>query len=224
MGNHQDGHPLVVQALQEFHDLRVVAVVLTGGGLVQNQNLGLHHQNGGDGHPLLLAVAQSGHGPVAEGIQTADFQRLLHPGADLLFGNAAVAQTQRHLIEDHALGDHLVGVLHHIADAIRPFLDAQLHEIPAVQGQGSPLGRFKTADHLGKSGFSRAVGAHDAEHFPLADGHADALQGMAAAFVGEVHVLCFQQNRHFLRRLCGRAAVKPTANLFLLGLGQRQCL
>ena len=42
VGDHNDGDPLVVKTLEELHDLRIVVIVLTGGGLVQNEYLRLH--------------------------------------------------------------------------------------------------------------------------------------------------------------------------------------
>ena len=44
-------------------------------------------------------------------------------GLDLLFRHIAQPQPKRDLVKDQVLGDHLVGVLHHQADELRPLLD-----------------------------------------------------------------------------------------------------
>ena len=132
MGNQNHRDALTVQLPQEFHNLCVVFQILTGSRLIQQDHFRLQNQNGSDGHTLFLSVAESGNGPLAEGVQAADFQGFLHPGANLLFRYAPVAQSQRHLVKNLGLGDHLVGVLHDIADMVGPFLDGQGIQIDAV--------------------------------------------------------------------------------------------
>ena len=65
---------------------------------------------------------------------------MVHPFSDLLFRYAsAISQAHCHLIEDHGLGYHLVGILHDIADVIRSFLDGKSAKTHAVHHHGSGI-------------------------------------------------------------------------------------
>ena len=61
---------------------------------------------------------------MSEGIQTTDFQGFLYSGTDFFLGNTPVPKSQGHFVVDLGFGDHLVGVLHDVADMIGPLLDA----------------------------------------------------------------------------------------------------
>ena len=148
MGDHQHRYALPVQPPQKLHDLGVVAEVLPGGGLVQDDDVRAKRQHAGDGHPLFLAEAQGAHRPVAEGIEPADLQRVLHLRAHFVGGKAALHKTQGHLVVDHGLGDHLVGVLHDIPDPPRPLADGVAGDVPPVQQDGAGAGGLKAADEL----------------------------------------------------------------------------
>jgi hypothetical protein len=103
-----------------------MAEVLPRGGFVQNDQFRLLHQHAGNGYTLFLAKAQCGNGPVAEGVQPANLQSIFHPLADLFLGHIAALQGQRNFLKDHGFGDHLVGVLHHIANVLGAAADVLL--------------------------------------------------------------------------------------------------
>ena len=124
MSNHDDSNPeLFIDFLQKLHDFRIVAVILPGGRLVENQNLGIHDKDGGNGHSLFLPETQCRHRPVSERIKTADFQRLENPFLYFRLRNASDRKPQRHFLKNHRFGNHLVGALHHQSDFFSSFLD-----------------------------------------------------------------------------------------------------
>ena len=150
MGDHDHGHTLGVQPAQELHNIGVMSEILARRRLVQNDKLGVLHQHAGDGHALFLAEAQRRDGPVAERVQAADLQRVLDPGANLSIGQAAALQAQRDLVKDHRLGDHLVRVLHDIADMPGTAADVFVFQVFSVKENFTAVGRLKAADQLGE--------------------------------------------------------------------------
>ena len=105
---------------------------------------------------------------------------------------------------------------------VGPLLDAQLGQILTVQGQFALLRGDKTADRLGKGGFSRAVGAHNGQHFALMNGQVDVFQHPVALVIGKVHPFGPEQHRHFGGRLGGGLTVEPVPHLLFLPLRQGQ--
>ena len=186
MGDHDDGDPQTfVDVFQKFHNLRIVPEVLPCRRLVQDQHPGIHHQNGSDGHPLFLTKAQSGNRPVPERVEAADFQRFMYPLFDLLLRHAAYRKSQRHLVKNHGLADHLVGILHHQADNLAPFLNGEAGDILSLQKNFPGVRRDEATDQIGKCALSRAVLSHNADHFPFFNSEIDILQNLLPRDVGE---------------------------------------
>ena len=150
MGDHDHGHALGVQPAQELHNVGVMSEILTRRRLVQNDKLGVLHQHAGDGHALFLAEAQRRDRPVAERVQAADLQRVFDPSANLSIGQAAALQAQRDLVKDHRLGDHLVWVLHDIADMPGTAADVFVFQVFSVKENFTAVWRLKAADQLGE--------------------------------------------------------------------------
>jgi len=186
--DHHDRHAAPIEFPQKVHDLRIVPEILPRGGLVEDDELGVQRQNRRDGHALFLPEAQSRHRPLAEREKPADAKRRLHVFTRFVFSHTARDKTQRNLVEDLHLAEHLVGVLHHIADVVGPLFDRPLHEVPAIKRERSLLLLFKAADDLGKCRFARAVRADDGEHFALADRHGHVAQGLFAVGIGKADV------------------------------------
>ena len=60
MGDHEHGHPLRSQALDDVEDLGDHLRVEGGCGLIEEHDLGIHGQGTGNRHALLLAAGQLG--------------------------------------------------------------------------------------------------------------------------------------------------------------------
>ena len=58
MGGDDERLSPLVELIQHLHDLLRAGRIEIGGGLIQDHNLGLHGQDAGNGHPLLLPATQ----------------------------------------------------------------------------------------------------------------------------------------------------------------------
>ena len=94
--------------------------------------LRVQHQDGGNGDAFLLSVTEGGNWPVDKWGQSAHFQHLLHP-LDLISSSGTLRSRSPSATSSKikVLGDHLVGVLHHHADELGPFLDRFCLRYPA---------------------------------------------------------------------------------------------
>jgi len=69
MGDHNNGHPLLIQVMQQFQDARAGARVQVSSGLVRQKDRGLIDERPGDADTLLLATGKLGGevvGPVCQ--------------------------------------------------------------------------------------------------------------------------------------------------------------
>ena len=95
-------------------------------------------------------------------------------------GTLAQPQPQCNLVKDQVLGDHLVGILHHEADELRPFLDRFSLRYSAPVKHRSLVFLFETAHELRQGRFAGSVLANDGDHLPFTDIKVDILQGRFA--------------------------------------------
>lgn len=93
-------------------------------------------------------------GQLRNGYSPHTRRRVLHARARFRLAQAKRRQTQRHLVEDHGFGNHLVGVLHHVADMRRAFTDAVASDVAPLKQQRALIWRFKPADQLGQGGLA----------------------------------------------------------------------
>ena len=96
--------------------------VQPGGGLVQNEHLGLHGDDPGDGHPALLAAGQLEGGLLQLVVpQAHEVGGLPHPAVDLLLVQAHVPGAEGDVLVDRLLKELVLRVLEH-----QPHLEAGL--------------------------------------------------------------------------------------------------
>ena len=150
--------------------------ILARRGLIQNQDLRIQNQRGGNGNALLLAKAQRGDGPLLKWSQAADLQRFFHTFFRLRLINPPNSKSKRHFIVNHGLTDHLIRILHHETNHPGTLLDRLPLQIFALVQKTSLVFRDKSADYLGQGALAGAVGAHDADHLPFPDVEIDVLQ------------------------------------------------
>ena len=167
--HHQGDPPGTLQLAQDVQDLHLAGDVQVGGGLVQQQHLGLLGQGQGDPHALSLASGEIGHVAVHEIAQTGELERLGHGGVVLRApapeGPAVrVATARDQLPHAHPLRRH--GVLRQEAHRLRktgavPAADV----LPAhehLSGGGGQLARARAEQR----GLAAAVGAHERRDAP----------------------------------------------------------
>ena len=129
----------------------------------------------------------------------------MYPLFDLLLRHAAHRKPQRHLVKNHGLADHLVGILHHQADNLAPFLNGEAGDILSLQKNFPGVRRDEATDQIGKCALSRAVLSHNADHFPFFNSEIDILQNLLSRDVGEAYPLHLEHGLRplsFRRQLC----------------------
>ena len=178
-------------------DLPASLGIQHGGGLVQGQDLGLHGQDPGDGHPLLLAAGEQMRRVHAEIIHAHLLESGVHPLADLLRGDAQILRREGHVVLHHVGDDLVVRILenhaHGAADVQELVLIGGVHvPDPDLAGGGQEDG----VHVLEQGGFSGAVVAQDGHKASLGDLQIHAAEDLPLPLgVGEVYV--FKTNDRF---------------------------
>ena len=146
-----------------------MAKILSRSRLIQNDQFRILHQHTGNGHTLLLPEAKRRYRPVPKWEKSADFQSFLHFFPNLFLAFSHIAKAQCHLIKNHSLGNHLIGILHHIANMFGSVADIFLQKIPSLEKNFTGIWCLKAADQFGKSRFPGTVFPYNADHFTLLD-------------------------------------------------------
>ena len=60
MADDEDGHALLMELAQEFHELFLIFAVLTARRFIEDDVLGMHGDGRGDGDPLFFAAIEIG--------------------------------------------------------------------------------------------------------------------------------------------------------------------
>src|SRR5215218_260289 len=183
VGYDHDRLSLVVQPDGEVHDLLGPLEVLSGGGLVEHQNVRAHRHHRRNRHPLLLALAEE------EGVlvhQVRDLQvlgGLFDAPADLLFGEAHVLGAEGELLLDLHLEDLGVRVLEDVADRQRHLGDRSPARVQARHGDGTLGGLQEPVEVLDERGLPRPVLAEDSHEIAPADLEVHLMQSAGAVLV-----------------------------------------
>ena len=197
MGDDDDG-VLVFQIGDQILNLGGGDGIQGGGGLVHQQDVGLHRQGPGDAQALLLAAGQAQGGLFQAILHLVPDGRalegLLHNVVQLALALDAVgAGTVGHVVIDgHGEG---IGLLEHHADLLAQ--PRHVHagvvdlDAPVLDGAGD-LDTGHQVVHpiqgLEEGGLAAAGGADEGRHLLLGDVHAHVLEGLRRA-VPEVQPL-----------------------------------
>ena len=92
------------------------ARVESGDGFVEDEDLGLHGEDAGEGNESLLSARKVEGGGAGLIDDAEEFELLVHATSDFLLGKTEVARTVGDIL-GHGLGEELaLGALHHEAD------------------------------------------------------------------------------------------------------------
>ena len=177
--------------------------VQSGGGLVQNEHLGLHGDDACDGHPALLAAGELKGGLVQLVVPQANkVGRGAHPPVDLLLVKSHVGGTKGDVFIYRLFKQLVLRILEHQTH-LEPGHTGALGIGPDVLPLKEHLagGGFQQAvEVLNKGGFPRAGVADDAQVLPLIGGKVHIQQGGAlegsARRVGVGEMFCFDDRFH----------------------------
>ena len=177
------------QPLKDGEDVFPVCGVQVAGGLVRQQDLGVHPQGPGDGHPLLLAAGE--HGGVAVqslGGQTHPLHQLSGPALGLFGLHAPQLHGVHDVFRHREQGEQPEALVDH-----RHLLPAVLLQLHLGGGhplaQHLPLGGQVQPRHQGQQGgFAAARLAHDGVDPSGIKAVGDALEGLHLLILGLVGV------------------------------------
>src|SRR4029450_4593014 len=134
VADHDHGHAGGGQVAHDVQDLVDHLRVQGRGGLVEQQQLGVHGQGAGDRHPLLLAARQLGRQLVGLVLDPDPGQQLAGPALGLLPGLAPDPGRAQGDVVENAPGGEQVDLLEDHAD-----VRAQPGQLAALAGQGPAL-------------------------------------------------------------------------------------
>ena len=195
MGHHHHGHAGLRQLLHNLQNLPHHLGVQSGGGLVKEHDLRLHHQGPDDGDSLLLTAGELD----GVGIRPVGKTHSLQKPHGLLGGILPADPGDLHGRQNHVLHDGLVGeeveVLEDHAHFLAVEVDVHLFrlallvdpgglgDVNAVEENLAACGDFQQVQAAQQGGLAGAGGADDHHHIPLVDIHADIVQSVDGAFV-----------------------------------------
>ena len=161
----QDGHAVFGEPVDLVPELAPGLRVDAGGGLVEQQQLGLVQDGRGQRQALLPAARERAGELVLAVGEAQPLERLGHPLAASVHGVDAGDEVEvlldaEILVEAEALG--------HVADLAldRPRL---LDDVVAEAGAAAPVGRQQAAQHADGRGLAAAVGAEEAADLAALD-------------------------------------------------------
>ena len=179
VGNHHNGDALLVELLENLHNLLAGFCIQGAGGLVGQQHLGVVHNGAGNGHPLALAAGELGGLKIHPVPQAHTLQGLAGNLQALLAAHPGVEQGQGHVLQG-ALPGEQVEALEHKANAVqahvRKLVVAALGNILALQDVLPRGGAVQAADDIHQGGFAGAGGAHNGHVLPFVHREGDVLE------------------------------------------------
>jgi patatin-related protein len=187
VGDLDDGRPLVVELLEQAHDLLGLGRVQVAGRLVGEQQLGIADHRAGDADQLLLAAGELGGEEVlladdVEAVERVGHQRLAVGPLDVPVGKRQVE------VLGHGQAVEQVVGLEDEADVLLGDLRALLglHQVDRLAEQlvlAGP-GRIEHAEDRQQRRLARAGRPHDGDELPLPHLEVDAAQHVGGAALG----------------------------------------
>ncbi len=183
------------EALQQVQEEPFLLGIQVGRGLVQNENLRVHGKNGGQGGPLLLAVAQMVGSLVAEGLETDGLQGLSSPELPLIRGQPLVVGAESDVFVQGVAKKLIVRIL-----VQKAYLEARSRQVLPFQGGSlkenlSALRPKEPVQMLDQRGLSGAIMANEGQTVAGVDPEIDGIQGRAACRVTKAQPLHFDEGR-----------------------------
>ena len=164
--------PSLVQPLEEPHDLLAGLGVEVAGGLVGQQDRGLHDQGAGDGHALALAAGEL-VGPVGHaGAQVHHLQGALGHPQPLLLGHPGVDEGQLDVVQGGGPGQQVEGLEDEADLAVADrgqLVVVHLRDHLAPQHVGAAAGRVQAAHDVHEGRLAGAGRPHDRDVLALLD-------------------------------------------------------
>ncbi|MNN14335.1 hypothetical protein D3C81_1273960 [compost metagenome] len=165
MRDKQEGHSFPGKPVNEFHEFGIMPVILSCRRLIQDHQLRLQRQDSRDAESLLLPEAERGDRPVPIRIQAANLQRFFRTLLSFGFRYAARDQADANLVPHHMLRQHVMGMLHHIADLFTAAADRPAIDHLATEANLARTGLMQAGDQTRQRRFAGPVTAEQGNRF-----------------------------------------------------------
>ena len=190
MRDDEHSHAGASQLEDDVEDLAHHFRVEGGGDLVEEEDLGVHHEGAHDGDALALAAGELARVVVGAVRQAHAFEQFLRPRARVgarFSGDEAGGERQ--VPHDSEVGEEFVGLEDH-ADAAANLGpgDAGGRQVGPVEEDLPGVDGFEAVDRAQERGLAAARGSDDDDDFTVGDVEGDAAQGVVSAGVGLVEV------------------------------------
>ena len=194
MGDHQHGEaPAVLEALEHPQQVGLARGVQHGGGLVGDEQGGLHGQGPGHRHPLPLSAGQGVDGAAEKAVAGEEAHVLQGPRRRVLPEVAGEAHGLLHRRPDGHPGVEggLAVLEHHLHPAQLPVEVGEAGRLPLKRHRAAPLQGEQARQGAGQGGLARAGAAHQGDDLPAVQGQVDVRQhllspeGLAQVPAGE---------------------------------------
>ncbi len=161
MGGEDHGSTTLMQMLQGLEQMHLGMMVQAGGGLIQHHQLGLHRQDAGNGHALLLSKTQLLNGAIPQPLNVQRLEGLLDPHPCFIRGEALIQGAERDILKHRRRKELTLGLLQdqsHLGSP-RPQRLAGIGHRLTLTLDGPPLGSQGPIEVQQQGGLARAVGA-----------------------------------------------------------------
>ena len=180
MGDDHDGHPQVVELLEEAQDGLAGGLVEVAGGFVGEHDGRAADQGSGDGDALALAARELGGAGVGSLVEADQCEGVEGPGAPFGLGDPGVEEAVGHVVEG-ALVFGQEELLEHEADPGGPqrgqLAVGEPLDVEAGDAHPAGGGPVQGAHEMQQGGLARPRRADDAHQLAPADGEGDLAQG-----------------------------------------------
>ena len=182
---HNDGVPVSVQLVDDFHHVFAAGGVERAGGFVGEDDFAAVHQGAGDGHALLLAAGEFVGFVVFFALQTQIVQQFFGAFGTLFVRRAHIHGGQGDVVAGSQRAQEVV-TLEDKAEAFAPqprqFVGIHFRGFDAVDLIRTRCGGVEAAQDVHQRGFARAGLADDGDEIAFFDGKAHVFQNMNAVF------------------------------------------
>src|SRR5712691_915562 len=189
VGDHHDRRALLVDLVEQVHDLPCHQRVEVAGGLVGEDEAGVARQHSGDGHPLLLPARELRRQVARARAEADELEGARDPRPALGARQAAVAQGHVDVVEGIQIGDE-VEALEDEPDLSVPdaghLVVAEAAHVLAIEDVGAALEGVEQAGDVEEGGLARAGGAHDGHELARTHAQRELRQRMGLDQIGAV--------------------------------------
>ena len=199
VADHDDEDLLVDgEVLEHLGDVELVPDVQVGGGLVQQQDLGLLHESPGEHDLLVLSGGELVERPHGEVRDSQHLQGVVDDVEIAVEGTPFAVGVPSHEdgVDDRE-GEGVVGGVRDVSDLLRQLLDVDLLDVPVVEEDGTRRGGEDLVDAVDQGGLPDTVGSENRDETGAVNAEGDVLENGSTG-VREGDIVDLELHNHHL--------------------------